>query len=563
MLLAFISFGRYLENLAKGRTSAALSKLLSLAPSTATIYTDAPACIQTKTVPTELVQVGDIVRIVPGDKIAADGVVVTGESSVDESMVTGEVVPVVKRVGEDVIGGTVNGSGSFDMRVTRAGRDTALSQIVRLVEDAQTSKAPIQAFADTVAGVFVPTVIALGLLTFVCWLAIAHFALMRPLPAIFGQAQAGGEFMVCLKLCISVVVVACPCALGLATPTAVMVGTGVGAQHGILIKGAGPLEASHRVDRIILDKTGTLTVGKLSVVAAEWSGGQRDDKIIAVIGATEARSEHPLARAVAAYANEILGGPSDVAVSDFESVAGLGVRCKVDGREATIGNAAFLARSHVGPSPAIDGFREAQERLGRTVIFVAIDGQLACALALADVVRPEARQAVEALRFMGVHVSMVTGDQMATAHAIASEVGIAPVDVFAAVSPSGKRAIVERLQREGKGRVAIVGDGVNDSPALAAADVGIALSSGADIAVEAADIVLMRSDLLDVVCALDLSRRIFRQIRLNYVWACAYNLIGVPLAMGVLLPWGIVLPPMVREVNSSDGSDDQCRWPAQ
>ncbi|BGP37909.1 Cu(2+)-transporting P-type ATPase [Rhodotorula kratochvilovae] len=574
MLITFISLGRYLENVAKGQTSTALSRLMSLAPSQAIIYVDAE-CTKEKKVPTELIQVNDVVKIVPGDKIPADGIVVRGESSVDESMVTGEVVPVAKSLKSSVIGGTVNGQGTFDMKVTRAGKDTALAQIVHLVEDAQTSKAPIQAFADTVAGYFVPVVISLSLATFIAWMIVAHSA--TDLPHVF-EEKGATKFMVCLQLCISVVVVACPCALGLSTPTAVMVGTGVGAQHGILIKGAGPLEASHRVDRIVLDKTGTLTLGKLDVVGVRWVDrtglesieteelgariGWQEDAIL-LFAAAETKSEHPLAKAVAQWGLRSLGldeVPSSLEVTAFESVTGKGIRCSVAGHfpslspssgtgrsthRIEIGNPSFLASEcGIALPPAYDGFRTREEQLGRTCIAVAVDAQLACVVSLADTIKSEARQAIDALRWMGIEVLLATGDQPLTAQAIADEVGIAHEDVHAAMSPNGKKALVQRLQQQGH-RVAMVGDGINDSPALAAADVGIALCSGTDIAMEAADVVLMKSDLLDVVAALDLSRRIFRQIRLNFLWATVYNLVGVPLAMGVFLPWGVHLHPMM------------------
>ena len=574
MLITFVSFGRYLENMAKGKTSEALSKLLSLAPSKTTIYTDAPVCTKEKIISTELVQIEDYVKIVPGDKIPADGFIVSGESSVDEGMVTGEVIPVMKRAGDVVIGGTVNGHGTFNMRVSRAGKDTALAQIVKLVQDAQTSKAPIQAFADTVAGYFVPTVITLSLLTFFGWMVVAHIS--HKLPMIFRE-QGSNTFMVCLKLCISVVVVACPCALGLSTPTAVMVGTGVGAQNGILIKGAGPLEASHKIDTILLDKTGTLTLGRLSVTGVRWaesesgartsfdtalmkrgsqawSASQSD--VLLMMAAAESRSEHPLARAVSAYAKEALGFvdlPSSIYVSAFESITGAGIRCEVSGqfssagsakRIVAIGNLEFIRKSGIACPNDLLAFRDREEALGRTTIFVAAGDRLACSLSLADSLKPEARQAVDALRLMGVQVFMLTGDQEATAKAIAAEVGIEGTDVYAGVKPDAKREIVQSLQRKGH-HVAMVGDGVNDSPALAAADVGIALCSGTDIAIEAADIVLMRADLTDVAAALDLSRTIFRKIRLNFLWATVYNMIGIPLAMGLLLPWGIHLHPML------------------
>lgn len=566
MLIAFVSGGRYLENIAKGKTSAALSKLMTLAPTKATIYTDAPACTTERVVPTELVQIDDVVKIVPGDKIPADGAVVRGESTVDESMVTGEALPVTKRLGDLVIGGTVNGQGTFDMRVTRAGRDATLSQIVRLVEDAQTSKAPIQAFADTVAGIFVPSVMLLALLTFAIWMVIAHSR--SSLPFVFDEKGAT-PFRVCLQLCISVIVVACPCALGLSTPTAVMVGTGVGAQNGILIKGAGPLEASHRIKRVVFDKTGTLTRGKMSVVEAHWSTNEVDRRrAFLAVCATELRSEHPLARAVVAYVRSELGlgehealpAEEGLDVDNFVNEPGLGVRCDVAFAAGTahvqIGSQAF-----VSPDAEASSFAASQASLGRTIVVAAVDGRFAVAFSIADRLKPEARQAIEALRLMGVRISMVTGDQEATARAVAADLSIPNEDIFAGVSPNGKRSLIERMQKEGGGQVAMIGDGVNDSPALAAADVGIALCSGTDIAIEAADIVLMRDDLLDVVAALDLARTIFRQIRLNFLCALRspssfgvradarigstiYNLLGIPVAMGVLLPWGIMLPPM-------------------
>ena len=484
MLLTFISLGRYLENIAKGQTSTALSRLMSLAPSQAIIYTDAPACTKEKKVATELIQVGDVVKIVPGDKVPADGIVIRGESAVDESMVTGEVVPVAKSVDSTVIGGTVNGRGTFDMRVTRAGKDTALAQIVNLVEDAQTSKAPIQAFADTVAGYFVPVVISLGLSTFITWMIISH--LSNSLPHVFHE-EGATKFMVCLRLCISVIVVACPCALGLSTPTAVMVGTGVGAQHGILIKGAGPLEASHKIDRIVLDKTGTITLGKLDVVGVKWVDhaesrrtslevdaatlgsptGWQDDTIL-LFAVAETKSEHPLAKAVARWGLRSLGlneVPISCQVESFESVTGQGVRCDVTGHfpalspnagtglsthRIEIGSEVYLSSTCGVSLPAsLEAFREREEALGRTCIVVAVDGSLACVVSLADQIKGEARQAIDALRAMGIEVLLATGDQERTARAIADEVGIAHADVQAGMSPNGKKALVEKLQKQG------------------------------------------------------------------------------------------------------------------
>ncbi|KAF8518953.1 copper P-type ATPase CtaA [Hysterangium stoloniferum] len=580
MLITFVSLGRYLENLAKGKTSAALTDLMALTPTMATIYTD-PECTQEKRVATELVQVGDTVKLVPGDKIPADGTVVRGTSSIDESAVTGEPVPVLKQVGDACIGGTVNGLGTFDMLITRAGKDTALAQIVKLVEDAQTSKAPIQAFADKIAGYFVPTVVSLSLLTFLVWMIIANWIVpSASLPAIFHQHGAS-KLAVCLKLCISVVVVACPCALGLSTPTAIMVGTGVGAKNGILIKGGRALDASRHIRRVVLDKTGTVTEGKLTLAALSWApaldeldaietvGGESNlslpsadgqtlrSTVLAMVVAAEARSEHPLAKAVAHYGKEILGSAApQTEITAFSSVTGAGVKATVSVQsqisyDVYVGTASFINQAADGNAflPASLGAFESQETAqGRTVIFVSIarggssSPQPVLAISLADRIKPSSASAIRALQNMGIEVNLMTGDSEVTARAVAAEVGID--GVWARMSPQGKAHVVEQLMEKDKGGVAMVGDGINDSPALVAASVGIALSSGTTVAVEAADIVLMRSDLLDVVAALHLSQSIFRVIRRNLVWACIYNVLGIPLAMGFFLPLGISLHPM-------------------
>lgn len=514
MIFSFVCFGKYLENVAKGKTSAALSKLISLAPAHATIYVatpDDPSKLIETQVPTELVQVGDKVKVVPGDRVPADGTVLEGVSAIDESMVTGEVMPVDKRPGDSVMGGTVNGSGTFDMRVTRAGKDTALAQIVRLVEHAQTGKAPIQSFADKVAAYFVPCVVALMLATFATWMAIAHLLDSSVLPHIFTDPGSGSKFMVCLQICISVVVVACPCALGLATPTAVMVGTGVGAQNGILIKGPGPLEASNKIRRVVLDKTGTLTQGKLDVVSVKWSdfgvgvaasssdgssgvvgeSSSWQDDVVLALTLAENRSEHPLAKAVTHWGLRALRleqlPTGEYTVDAFESHTGSGVSCVVAGpfahlgggssstsHKITVGNEAFhKASAEIAIPPAQLQFQAREQARGHTCVFVAVDGQPACALALADTIKPEARQAVDALRAIGVHVSVVTGDQRATAVAIAQEVGIPPEDVHAGVSPNGKRSIVEKMRAQeqgGHGYVAMVSASLSTQQTCALAD---------------------------------------------------------------------------------------------
>nr|AAO32800.1 copper P-type ATPase CtaA [Trametes versicolor] len=583
MLIMFVSLGRYLENRAKGKTSAALTDLMALAPSMATIYTDAPACTQEKKIPTELVSVGDTVKLVPGDKVPADGTVLRGTSTVDESAVTGEPVPVLKQIGDSVIGGTVNGLGTFDMVVTRAGKDTALAQIVKLVEDAQTSKAPIQEFADKVAGYFVPMVISLSLITFAVWMVISHVVDENALPALFHKHGAS-KLAICLQLCISVVVVACPCALGLSTPTAIMVGTGMGAKNGILIKGGRALEASRFIKRIALDKTGTVTEGKLTVAALTWApssdhsdlhsyatdgdvplttkcvGNATRADVIAMVAATEARSEHPLAKAVAVHGKELLNKSMvpipEVVIHTFESVTGAGVKAEIGlpgGKgQCTlfVGNARFILQTGDAQLPsALAAFDSEESHRGRTSIFVSISTSgkppvPILAIALADAPRPSSIHAIRALQNMGIEVNMLTGDAKATALAVAKQVGIKPENVWASMSPKGKASVVTELMEKYGGGVAMVGDGINDSPSLVAASVGIALSSGTSVAIEAADIVLMRSDLLDVVAALHLSRAIFTTIRRNLVWACLYNVLGIPLAMGFFLPLGVSLPPM-------------------
>lgn len=600
MLITFITLGRYLENRAKGHTSRALSRLMSLAPSMATIYVDPiaaekaaegsgstlalpeektdpladqAAATAERAIPTELIQVGDIVVLRPGDKIPADGVVVRGESYVDESAITGEAMPISKGPGSALIGGTVNGVGRVDFKVTRAGRDTQLSQIVKLVQDAQTSRAPIQRLADVVAGYFVPTVISLGLVTFFGWLVLSH-VLPKP-PPIFQGSAGGGTIMVCLKLCISVIVFACPCALGLSTPTAVMVGTGVGAERGILVKGGATLETATKLSHVVLDKTGTLTTGKMSVARSETTSLWRENEWRTrlwwtVVGLAETGSEHPIGKAVHAAARQQLGadgkdGSIHGSIHGFDVVVGRGVAALVEPTSSAerktynvlVGNQRYLedrgvtlpadAKEDLSASAAAAVPKYApvgQGNGGITTIYVAIDGLYAGYVSLSDALKPTAVAAVAALQRMGLETFLVTGDQLSSALAIARLVHIPPANVHAGVSPDQKQQIVRDLQRTGA-RVAMVGDGINDSPALATADVGIAMATGTDVAMEAADIVLMRpDDLLDVAAALHLARTIFRRIKLNLLWACAYNVVGLPFAMGFFLPLGWHMHPM-------------------
>ena len=597
MLITFITLGRWLENRAKGQTSQALSRLMSLAPSMATIYEDPIAAEKTgegqnitevtdekgagastqpsangqKLIPTEFIEVGDVIVLRPGDKVPADGTVTRGESYIDESMITGEAIPIHKKKGTIVMAGTVNGAGWVDFRVTRAGRDTQLSQIVKLVQDAQTSRAPIQRMADVVAGYFVPIIVTLGLITFFGWMILSHF-LPKP-PHIFDVDGNGGKLMVCLKLCISVVVFACPCALGLSTPTAVMVGTGVGAEHGILVKGGAALEAATKINHVVFDKTGTLTVGKMSVAdwkaVSSWSSNESRRLWWLLVGLAEMNSEHPVAKAIVAGAKSEIGVSSedslDGSVNNFEASVGNGVSAVIEPASSSgraqyrvqMGNAIFLRSQNVEVPESADPNSKLKDdpnddtakpeiSAGETIIHVAIDGEYAGSISLRDTVKPTATAAVAALHRMGLSVSLVTGDTYSSALAIAKVVGIPASAIHASVKPSEKREIVENLQSNTIDIVGMVGDGINDSPALATASVGIALASGTDVAIEAADIVLMRpDDLLSVPASLCLARTIFRRIKFNLLWACMYNVVGLPFAMGIFIPFGgIMLHPM-------------------
>ena len=522
VIIALILLGRFLEARARSHTGDAIKKLIGLQPRTARLLQG-----DTETdVPIEQLAPGDVLRVRPGERVAVDGVVVDGRSAVDESMLTGESMPVTKQPADPVVGGTLNTSGSFTFRATRVGRDTVLAQIVRLVQDAQGSKAPIQRLADAVTSYFVPAVIAIAALTFVVWY------LFGPQPA----------FNLALLNTVAVLIIACPCALGLATPTSIMVGTGKGAENGVLFRNAEALEQLSAVRSVVLDKTGTLTLGRptvTDVVPASTAGANSadTDAVLSIIAAAELGSEHPLGQAVVAYARQLgLAIPDAV---DFDALAGQGVIALVENRRVIVGRAELLAANGIDSA----GLADAAARLaaeGKTPIFAAIDGRLAAVIAIADTIKPGAAVAVRELKRRGFEVSMLTGDNDITARAIADQVGIRPERVLSDVRPDEKQALVRRLQGQGK-RVAMVGDGVNDAPALAQADVGIAIGTGTDVAIEAAAVTLMGADLGGLVTAVDLSRSTMSNIRQNLFWAFAYNVALIPLAAGALYPFTATL----------------------
>ena len=577
MLVTFILLGKYLESIAKGQTSEAISKLLDLTPNTAVLLETGKAKTPSveaivdysqyteRTISSTLIHRGDLLKVYPGSRIAADGVLVEGHNVfVDESMVTGESLPVTKTQGADVVGGTLNSGSAFVMRATRVGADASLSQIVKLVENAQLAKAPIQAFADRISGVFVPFVVATAAATWFAW----YFAGEAGYYPDSFLPEGETKMVFAMMFGVSVLVTACPCALGLATPTAVMVGTGVGASNGILIKGADGLERAGHVTVVAFDKTGTLTVGNPSVVdVAIFRSVVAETQFLRAVAAAESQSEHPIARAVLKYANGRLSalegndnGLKLPKASDVEIIPGEGLRCRVEGVEVFVGNRKILDDAEIEVPKDVAMHVGRIQRDAHTCVLVAINRHVVGALAITDPIRPEAAGVVAALSRMGVDSHLVTGDNWQTARAIAAECGI--VSVHAEVSPAGKASKIEELKappvkktvtgtvktvaRRKVPVVAMVGDGINDAPALAAADVGIAIGAGTDIAIEAADFVLMRSDLEDVVAAVDLSRVTFRQIRRNYVWAMLYNLLAIPLAAGVLYPrTRIQAPPWV------------------
>ncbi|KAF1324575.1 putative copper-transporting atpase, partial [Globisporangium splendens] len=543
MLIAFVLLGKYLEAIAKGKTSEALSKLMDLQVKSATLLVmskDGSKVLDEKTVPIEMVQRGDILKVVRGCSVPADGVVVYGEGRLNEAMLTGESKTIKKGPGDKVLGATVNIEGLFHMKVTGVGNDTALSQIIRLVEDAQTSKAPIQAYADYIASIFVPAVLVLSSLTFLVWyiLCVSEVVPRDWIPS------TDGSFVFAFNFGIATLVVACPCALGLATPTAVMVGTGVGAEHGVLIKGGEPLEAAHSIDTILFDKTGTLTVGEPVVTdVVILSKKLSAEQLIVMAGCAELGSEHPLSKAIIDYAKIIsktLEQPSS-----FSGVSGRGISCSVGSHDVVIGNKEWMVDNNMQRMDSIVLFQATLtfQSAGKTSIYMGVDGELSAVFGVADAPRPEAIRTIKKLTDMGLDVWMVTGDNAKTAITIADQLGIKRRNVMAEVVPSEKSSKVKKLQSSGR-VVAMVGDGINDSPALAQADLGIAIGAGTEIAVETAGMVLMKSNLVDVITALDLSRTIFNRIRLNYVWALGYNCLLIPLAAGLLFPFGFSIPPM-------------------
>ena len=520
-IVALVLLGKVLEARAMGRASTAIRALLDLAPPTALVVRDG----EPVRVPAAELRPGDRVLVRPGEKVPTDGEVEEGASSVDESMLTGEPMPVAKGVGDEVIGGTLNGTGSFTFRASRVGRDTVLAQIVRLVEGAQRSKAPIQRLADRIAAVFVPAVIGIALVAALAW-------------AVWGPAP---KPLYALVAFVTVLIIACPCALGLATPTAILVGTGKGAEHGVLIRSGEALEVAHRLTTVLLDKTGTVTAGRPEVVEVVPAAGFPRQRLLRLGAAVEQRSEHPLAAAVVRAAGGPEGGAGAAAVDGFRSTPGAGVAARVDGVEVLAGSAVWLGRNGVDTA-ALAADAERLADAGRTVVWVAVDGAAAGLLAIVDPVKAGAAEAVRRLRRMGLEVVLLSGDRRAAAEAIGREVGIDRV--LAEVLPDGKAAEVRRLQGEGR-VVAMVGDGVNDAPALAQADLGIALGTGTDVAIEAAGITLIGDDLRGAARAIELSRATVRVIRQNLFGAFVYNLIGIPVAAGVLYPFfGILLSPV-------------------
>ena len=520
MILALITLGKFLESRAKGKTSQAIEKLIDLSPKTAVVIRDGKEV----TVGVDDVQIGEIVVVKAGQSVPLDGVIVEGNGAIDESAITGESIAVEKNVGDKVIGATINKSGYFKFKVEKVGEDTALSQIIHLVEEASASKAPIAKLADKVSGIFVPVVISIAVITIIVWLLLGK----------------GVSFA--LSMGISVLVISCPCALGLATPTAIMVGTGKGAQYGILTKSAESLETAHQVDTVVLDKTGTITEGKPSVTDIA-PVGISDKELLQIAASIEYLSEHPIAKAIVEKANGL--ELSDVA--DFEQIAGQGVKGSVDGKKVLAGNYKMMRENNIEVSED-----EVFAKDGKTSLYFAVDNKFVGIIAVADTIKATSRQAIEDMRNMGLDVIMLTGDNAVTANAIKNKLSLS--SAVAEVLPSDKEDEVRKLQQNGH-KVAMVGDGINDAPALTRADVGIAIGAGTDIAIESADIVLMKSDLQDVVTSIELSHSVIKNIKENLFWAFFYNALGIPIAAGVLYGIaGLKLNPMIAALAMSFSS---------
>ena len=520
MILALITLGKFLESRAKGKTSQAIEKLIDLSPKTAVVIRDGKEV----TVGVDDVQIGEIVVVKAGQSVPLDGVIVEGNGAIDESAITGESIAVEKNVGDKVIGATINKSGYFKFKVEKVGEDTALSQIIHLVEEASASKAPIAKLADKVSGIFVPVVISIAVITIIVWLLL------------------GKDVSFALSMGISVLVISCPCALGLATPTAIMVGTGKGAQYGILTKSAESLETAHQVDTVVLDKTGTITEGKPSVTDIA-PVGISDKELLQIAASIEYLSEHPLAKAIVEKADGLEF--SDVA--DFEQIVGQGVKGNVDGKKVLAGNYKMMRENNIEVSED-----EIFANDGKTSLYFAVDNKFVGIIAVADTIKETSRQAIEDMRNMGLDVIMLTGDNAVTANAIKNKLPLS--SVVAEVLPSDKEEEVRKLQQSGH-KVAMVGDGINDAPALTRADVGIAIGAGTDIAIESADIVLMKSDLQDVVTSIELSHSVIKNIKENLFWAFFYNALGIPIAAGVLYGIaGLKLNPMIAALAMSFSS---------
>ncbi|WP_298838002.1 heavy metal translocating P-type ATPase [Clostridium sp.] len=527
IILTLITLGKYLESVTKGKTSEAIKKLMGLQPKTAIIIREEKEI----EISIDEVEVGDIVVVKPGGKMPVDGEVISGITSVDESMLTGESMPVEKSIGHKIIGASINKNGSIKFKATKVGKDTALAQIITLVENAQGSKAPIAKMADIISGYFVPVVIGLALVASLAWLI------------------SGQTVVFSLTIFISVLVIACPCALGLATPTAIMVGTGKGAEYGVLIKSGTALETTHKIQTIVFDKTGTLTEGKPKVTDIVSVDGVDEDYLLAIAATAEKGSEHPLGEAIVKEAEDRKLDFKNT--EKFNAVPGRGIDVTIDGKKILLGNKKLMDESKV----SLLDLEKISDKLageGKTPMFIAIEGKLSGIIAVADTVKENSKKAIERLHSMGIQVAMITGDNKRTAEAIATQVGIDTI--LAEVLPEDKANEVKKLQAEGK-KVAMVGDGINDAPALAQADIGIAIGSGTDVAMESADIVLMRSDLMDVPTAIELSKKTITNIKQNLFWAFGYNILGIPVAMGVLhLFGGPLLNPIIAALAMSFSS---------